>query len=93
MPSYAHATASVTTTAAVLVTTGSENDGVVVSNRGPVSVYLGGASVTADQTATGGLELVAGEKATLSTAGNVAADLYAVTAAGTATVSWIAVTH
>lgn len=92
MSSYAHGTASISSMAAVLVTTGSENGGVVVSNRGPVSVYLGGSSVTADQASTGGLELVPGEKVTLSTVANVSADLYAVTASGTTAVSWIAVT-
>ena len=88
--SYQHGTGSVTSTAAVLVTSPTENDGMLVSNRGPVSVYLGGSSVTADQSATGGLEVAAGEKVTLSTIGNLPVDLYAVTASGSAVVSWLA---
>lgn len=91
MPSYIHGTATATTTAAVLFTSPAHNDGVLLSNRGPSAVFFGGSTVTADQAGTGGMEVAPGEKVTISTVGNLAADLYAVTASGTAVVSWLTV--
>jgi hypothetical protein len=90
--SYANGTAVVTTTRALLVNAPQENAGTVVQNRGPASVYVGGSSVTADQTSTGGVELEPGEKLTLPSVASSSFtwDLYAVTADGTATVSFLA---
>lgn len=93
MADYQHGTVSVGTTATLITNSNMENDGLLVSNRGPVSVYLGGSGVTADQTSTGGMEIVPGEKVNLSTVGNVSANLYGITHAGTAVVSWIVVEH
>lgn len=93
MADYQHGTLSVGTTATLITNSDLENDGLLVSNRGPVSVYLGGATVTADQTSTGGFEIAPGEKITVSTVGNLIADLYGITAAGTAVVSWLVVEH
>ena len=89
MPNYLHGTVAATSTAAVLFTSPSENDGVAVKNSGPVAVYLGGSAVTADTASTGGLPLHPGECVTVSTVGNLNADLYAVTASGTAYVSYL----
>ncbi len=56
MSGYSHATVSITATASqVFSANPSENDGVLVQNRGSVAVYLGGSTVTADDTGTGGL--------------------------------------
>jgi len=61
---------------------------LIVHNRGPVSVYIGGSAVTADETSTGGLEVVEGEKVGLpAKSGAGTADLYAITAAGSSTVT------
>lgn len=90
--SYAHATISVGATATALVETGLQNDGVLIQNRGPVPVYIGGSTVTADISSTGGLLLAPGDKVTVSTVGNVDGEIYAITSTGTAYVSWIEVT-
>lgn len=87
--SYPHGTVTATTTAAFLVTAGAENDGIVIGNRGPADAFLGGSSVTADESSSAGLQLVPGEKVTLPTVGNQSADVYVVTAEGTAIVTWM----
>lgn len=90
MSQYQQGTALVLDTSSLLTTSSSGNNaGIVVKNRGTVEVYLGGSSVTADDTSTGGLPVSPGEKVTVPTVGNVAAELHAVTAAGEALVSWI----
>lgn len=88
MASYLHGTASVGTTRSVLVTTGSSG-GVLVQNNGTVAVFLGGSTVTADTTATGGISVAAGATVTVPTVGGAKADLYAVVATGTANVAWL----
>lgn len=89
MQDYVHGTVSVSTTATEIVVGNEENDGLLVSNRGDVTVYLGGSGVTADDTSTGGVDVQPGEKVVLSTVGNDQAVLYGVTTAGTAIVSYI----
>lgn len=91
MANYFHGSGTATTTAAVLLTSRLQNAGVVVSNAGPATAYLGGSTVTADQTSTGGLSLAAGDRVRVPTAGNINADLYVVTAADTAVLSWLSV--
>ncbi len=94
---YPFATVSVSTTAVFLFTTAPCGAQAFVKNRGPVTVYLGGSAVTADEASTGGYPLEPGEVATIPSPGNVASDnpngldLYAITAADSAYVSWIAV--
>lgn len=56
--------------------------GLVVLNQGPAPVYLGGSAVTA--AASGGPVLAAGQEAYFS---GPAANLWAITAAGSATVA------
>jgi hypothetical protein len=88
MASYLSGTATVATTRAVLVTTGSSG-GVLVQNNGATPVFLGGSAVTADATATGGVSVAAGASVTVPTVGGMKADLYAVVASGTAAVAWL----
>lgn len=85
--SYPHATVSISTTATFLTTGGGENDGFLVHNRGPADVFLGGSSVTADETSAGGLPLAEGQTVTVPTVGNASLDLYGITAEGSAYVS------
>lgn len=90
---YQSGTVSVTTTAAILVVTLNQNNWpTLVQNRGPVTVYLGGASVTADAASTGGFALAPGQYVPVPSGniGGTGTDLYAVTAAGTADVSYLA---
>lgn len=85
-----HATATATTTAALLTSIANENDGVLIANRGPEPVYVGGSTVTADESSTGGLVVYPHEKVTLPTVGGgTTYDIYVVTASGTAIVSWV----
>jgi hypothetical protein len=88
MASYLHGTATVTTTRSVLVTTGASG-GVLVQNNGSVAVFLGGSTVTADATATGGISVAAGASVTVPTVGGAKADLYAIVASSTAAVAWL----
>lgn len=95
--SYTFATVEVTTTATFLFTAASVGPQAFVKNRGPVTVYLGGSTVTADSASTGGFPVEPGETATIPSPGNVVSDnpdgldLYAIVADDTAYVSWIAV--
>jgi hypothetical protein len=88
MAGYLHATVTVGTAATLLGTTGSPG-GVLVQNNGSAAVFLGGPTVTADTTATGGLQVAAGASMTVPTVGGAAADLYAIVATGTADVAWL----
>lgn len=80
------ATVSVGTTAAVLISSVGDT---LIRNNGPEAAFLGDSSVTADQTSTGGVQLNAGE--VLSFTGRGLFDLWAVTASGTALVSYVEV--
>lgn len=86
---YKNGAASVGTTATLLLTVNTENDGVLVQNTGSVVVYFGGPGVTANTAATGGVSLAANGTMTIPSVGGYAHDLYAVVASGTATVSWL----
>ena len=89
MSTYDHGVLSATTTAAKLVTVQAENDGVLVQNQGSVSIYLGGPTVTANQTATGGFQVAASTSVTVPSVGGTQHDLYVVVASSTANVAWI----
>ena len=91
MASYLNGTVAVSSIVTGILTIGSEADGVLVQNVGPYPVYIGGSGVTADTSSTGGVLLAPGDKVTLSTVASASTELYGVTAAGTAYVSWVAV--
>ena len=77
--------ASVSTTAAVIATALDDRVALMIHNSGTVRVYLGGATVTADDTAaTGGWILEPGEKIALSFSAEL--PIYGRTASGTGTV-------
>lgn len=86
---YDHGVGSAGTTASKLVTVQAENDGVLVQNQGSVAVYLGGPSVTADQTATGGFQVAANTSVEVPSVGGYQHELWVVTAASTAPVAWL----
>lgn len=90
MSGYVHGTVSVGTTATDLFSSPTnESGGVLVKNSGPVAVFLGGSTVTAGTAATAGLLLNPGESVTVTSTGASSADLYAITATGTAYVSYL----
>jgi hypothetical protein len=91
MPSgnyYPFGTLSVGTTAVFVEISPANVGGALIGNRGPEPVYLGGSTVTADESSTGGLLLEPGEKVSLSTS-TTYGDIYAITAEGTSIVTWI----
>jgi hypothetical protein len=93
MPSgnpYPFATVSVSTTATFLDVSPANVGGILIGNRGPEAIYIGGSTVTADETATGGLILPPGERAPLPTSTSWG-DVYAITAEGTSYVTWIGI--
>lgn len=93
MPSgnyYPFGTVSVGTTATFIEISPGNVGGAVIGNRGPEAVYVGGSTVTADESSTGGLLLAPGEKVTLPTSTSYG-DIYAITAEGTSYVTWIGI--
>lgn len=88
MASYLHGTVAAGVARTLLVTAGSPG-GVLVQNQGAAAVFLGGSTVTADTSATGGISVAAGATVTVPTVGGHSADLYVVTASGTAPVTWL----
>jgi hypothetical protein len=82
---------SVGTTATLIATPSAvpDNEGIVVQNLGSVTVYLGGSTVTAGTTATGGLQLAANGVITVPTTGAATEALYGIVASGTANVAWL----
>jgi hypothetical protein len=89
MASYDNGVGTATTTASKLVTVQAENDGILIQNQGAGIVYVGGPSVTADQAATGGLQVAANGSVTVPSVGGIQHDLYVITATGTAKVAWL----
>lgn len=79
--SYANGSASVTTTAAKILTVPAENDDIVIQT-GSVAVTFGGPGVTATGT-TGGITVAASTIIRLPSVGGVVHDLYAVAASAT----------
>jgi hypothetical protein len=86
---YSQGTVSVSSTA-TLICTPNTNSGVLLVNNGSAAVYFGGASVTADTTATGGIKVASGASITIpSCDGSVGSPIYGITATSTATVSFM----
>jgi hypothetical protein len=85
---YPHGTVNVGVTAALLVTVAAENAGVLIQNQGPGIVYIGGPSVTADATATGGFKIASSASQLIPSVGGKLEDLYAVASAASS-VTWL----
>lgn len=90
---YKNGVVSVGTTATLIATPSSapDVDGILVQNLGAVAVYLGGSTVTAGTTSTGGLQLPASSTTPVlvPTTGASTEGLYAITASSTANVAFI----
>ena len=66
-----------------------ENAGVLVQNLGSVTLYLGGSTVTAGTTATGGLQVAANATVNVPTTGAATEALYGIVASSTANVAYL----
>lgn len=91
---YPAHTVAVTTTATLIHTIGADSANVLVQNKGPAPVYLGGSTVTADSTSTGGWLLGPGQSVTLPDLNPGSGStyvLYGITASDSAYVVWVAV--
>jgi hypothetical protein len=88
---YSNGVVSVGTTATLIATPSSapETGGILIQNLGSVTVYLGGSTVTAGTTSTGGLQLAANGVITVPTTGANNEPLYGITASSSANVSWL----
>jgi hypothetical protein len=91
---YNNSIVSVGTSPTLIDSGGGWNGFYLVKNRGPEVVYLGGAlnpeaTVTADETSTGGYPLDPGESVQIPVFTAASRDLYGVTASGTAIVSFL----
>jgi hypothetical protein len=95
---YSHGTVEVTTSVTLVATIpfGTPSDepseiGVLIKNNGPVSVFLGGVgTILVDgESALSGFELEPGEKVLVPGSGSNQYTLQAVTASGTAYVSYL----
>jgi hypothetical protein len=82
---------SVGTTATLIATPSSvpENAGILVQNLGSVTLYLGGSTVTAGTTATGGLQVAANASVNVPTTGAASEALYGIVASSTANVAYL----
>lgn len=90
MAAYLNGTVTVGPAATLIATVQAANDGLLISNQGTVTLYVGGPTVTADQNSTGGLPVAAGTSVTIPSVGGVTHDLYGIVpAAGSAKVSFV----
>jgi hypothetical protein len=82
---------SVGTTATLIAAQGStpENSGVLIQNLGAVTLYLGGSTVTAGTTSTGGLQVAANATVNVPTTGAASEALYGIVASSTANVAYL----
>ena len=64
-------------------------DGVLIQNLGAVTVYLGGSTVTAGTTATGGFQVAANAIVNVPTTGASSESLYGITASSAANVAFL----
>jgi hypothetical protein len=89
--SYSNGVVSCGTTATLIATPSSAPDvaGILVQNLGAVTLYLGGSTVTAGTTATGGYQLAASASVLVPTTGASTEALYGITASSTANVSFL----
>lgn len=88
MANFLHGTITVGTTAST-ISVQPTNDGILLTNQGTVTIYIGGPGVTADQTATGGFPIAAAASVNVPTVGSTPHILYLIAASGTAAVSYI----
>lgn len=88
MAAYSNGVVTVGTTP-TLIASAIGATGILVQNQGAGTVYLGGSTVTADATATGGVTLAATASITIPTSGAEQCDLYAIVASGTAKVAYL----
>lgn len=88
---YKNGVVSVGTTATLIATPSSapENDGILIQNLGSVTLYLGGPTVTAGTTSTGGYQVAASASVTVPTTGASSEPLYGITASSTANVAYL----
>ena len=88
---YKNGVVSVATTATLIATPGSkpENGGVLIQNLGSGTLYLGGSTVTAGTTSTGGLQVAANATVNVPTTGSALEALYGIVASSTANVAYL----
>jgi hypothetical protein len=88
---YKNGVVSVGTTATLIAAQGStpENSGVLIQNLGAGVLYLGGPTVTAGTTSTGGLQVAANAVMTVPTTGAASEALYGIVASSTANVAYL----
>jgi hypothetical protein len=91
--SYKQGVVSVGTTATLIATPSSapDVDGILIQNLGSVTLYLGGSTVTAGTTSTGGYQVAASASVLVPTTGGGEAgdSLYGITASSTANVAYL----
>ncbi|MGO9034482.1 hypothetical protein [Mycobacterium sp.] len=89
---YKQGVVSIGTTATLIATPSSapDVDGILVQNLGASIVYIGGSTVTAGTTSTGGLQLAASNTTPvlIPTTGASAEGLYGIVASGSINVSF-----
>lgn len=78
MPSYQHATVTVGTSAVNLIPNLYVSGGAVIQNNTTGILYVGGAGVTADATATGGVKIAAAASLQIPGSADQARDLWAI---------------
>jgi len=80
---------SVGTTATLIATPSSvpENAGVLIQNLGASVVYIGGSTVTAGTTSTGGLQVAANAIVNVPTTGAASEQIYGIVASGSVNVA------
>jgi hypothetical protein len=90
---YKNGVVSVGTTATLIATPSSapDVDGILVQNLGASIVYIGGSTVTAGTTATGGLQLAASSTTPVlvPTTGASSEGLYGIVASGSVNVAYV----
>jgi hypothetical protein len=88
---YKNGVVSVGTSATLIATPSSapDVDGMLIQNLGAVTLYLGGSTVTAGTTATGGLQVAANATVTVPTTGASSEALYGIVASSTANVAFL----
>lgn len=88
---YKNGVVSVGTTATLIATPSSapDVDGILIQNLGAVTLYLGGSTVTAGTTATGGLQVAANAVVNVPTTGASSEGLYGIVASSTANVAFL----
>jgi hypothetical protein len=66
-----------------------ENAGVLIQNLGTATVYIGGSTVTAGTTSTGGLQVAQNAIVNVPTTGAASESIYGIVASGTANVAYL----